>query len=92
MRDCELRPKEKGQSRHDSVPFLRLPTMPLFSWGIFSIMGCWKPARKDARASEKPQLLCNNSIFVPGWIKKELLNHNKMLENNRSSTPISFPA
>jgi hypothetical protein len=25
--------KKKGQSRHYSVLFLRLPTMPLFSWG-----------------------------------------------------------
>jgi hypothetical protein len=34
--------------------------------GIFSIIGCWKPARKDARTSEKPsyfaiiQYLCQD--------------------------------
>jgi hypothetical protein len=61
----EVVKKEKGQNVSALSFYPRLPTMPLFSWGNLLNFFSWKPARKDARTSEKPQLVFYISIFVP---------------------------
>jgi hypothetical protein len=84
--------KEKGQSRHDSVLFLRLPTMPLFSWGIFSSIFCWKPAEKMHAHQRSLRCFLYYSTFMPEWHKFSFYNNCSMLNLNLRGGRFSRPA